>query len=122
MVKLEQTVEFMKNEFLNEEGLLGTAYDADSEGEEGKYYIFEFKDLKEISEIDKYFEISPKGNWENKIILIEKEKPPKRVLDALKQIRLKKKKPTFDSKTQLDLNCLWISSLIAANDILKINT
>ena len=58
--KLEQTVEFMKNEFLNEEGLLGTAYDADSEGEEGKYYIFEFKDLKEISEIDKYFEISPK--------------------------------------------------------------
>ena len=30
--KLEQTVEFMKNEFLNEEGLLGTAYDADSEG------------------------------------------------------------------------------------------
>ena len=58
---------------------------------EGKYYIFEFKDLKEISEIDKYFEISPKGNWENKIILIEKEKPPKRVLDALKQIRLEKK-------------------------------
>ena len=119
--KLEQTVEFMKNEFLNEEGLLGTAYDADSEGEEGKYYIFEFKDLKEISEIDKYFEISPKGNWENKIILIEKEKPPKRVLDALKQIRLKKKKPTFDNKTQLDLNCLWISSLIAANDILPKN-
>ena len=30
--KLEQTVEFMKNEFLNEEGFLGTAYDADSEG------------------------------------------------------------------------------------------
>ena len=52
--------------------------------------------------------------------MIEKEKPPKRVLDALKQIRLKKK-PTFDNKTQLDLNCLWISSLIAANDILPKN-
>ena len=47
----------MKNEFQNEEGLLGTAYDADSEGEEGKYYIFDF-DLKEISDINKYFEIS----------------------------------------------------------------
>ncbi len=119
--KLEQTVEFMKNEFQNEEGLLGTAYDADSEGEEGKYYIFDFDDLKEISDINKYFEISSTGNWENKIILIEKEKPPKKVLDALKQIRLRKKKPTFDNKTQLDLNCLWISSLIAANDILPQN-
>ena len=30
----------------------------------------------------------------------------------------KKKKPFFDNKTQLDLNCLWISSLIAANEVL----
>ena len=31
---------------------------------------------------------------------------------------MKRKKPFFDDKTQLDLNCLWISSLVAANEIL----
>ena len=37
-------------------------------------------------------------------------------------IRSKKKKPFFDSKTQLDLNCLWISALISAHDILPKNS
>ena len=34
------------------------------------------------------------------------------------EIRSKRNKPFFDYKTQLDLNCLWISSLIAADEIL----
>ena len=38
--KLEQTIEFLKKNFLNKEGFLGSAYDADSDGEEGKYYVF----------------------------------------------------------------------------------
>ena len=38
--KLEQTIEFLKKDFLNKEGFLGSAYDADSDGEEGKYYIY----------------------------------------------------------------------------------
>ena len=58
------------------------------------------------------------GNWEKKIILIEKEKPDKEIIKKLLQIRSKRTKPFFDDKTQLDLNCLWISSLVAASDIL----
>ena len=34
------------------------------------------------------------------------------------QIRSKRNKPFFDDKTQLDLNSLWISSLVAANEVL----
>ena len=117
--KLEQTVEFLKNNFINKEGFLGSAFDADSDGKEGKYYIFEYEEIKDLENISKFFEIDPKGNWENKIILIEKEKPPKQLLDKLLEIRSKKKKPFFDDKTQLDLNCLWISSLIAADKILS---
>ena len=116
--KLEQTIEFIKKEFLNENNLLGSAYDADSDGEEGKYYIYHYEEIKNIKDIDDYFELDPKGNWENKTILVEKKKPPKEVLDKLLEIRIKKKKPFFDSKTQLDLNCLWISSLISAHEIL----
>ena len=116
--KLEQTVEFIKKNFLNKEGFLGSAYDADSEGIEGKYYVYKYDEIKNFENIEKYFEIKEEGNWENKIILVEKEKPSKEILDKLFQLRLKRKKPFFDDKTQSDLNCLWISSLITADEIL----
>jgi uncharacterized protein len=116
--KLDQTIEFIKKEFLNKNQLLGSAYDADSDGEEGKYYVYNFDDIKDIKGISDYFQIDVKGNWENKIILVEKKKPPKDFLTRLLKIRLKKNKPFFDDKTQLDLNCLWISGLIAAHKIL----
>ena len=116
--KLEQTVEFLKKNFRNSEGFLGSAYDADSEGEEGKYYVYSFEEIKDFPKIEKYFEIKPEGNWENKIILVEKEKPTEDILNKLLKIRSKREKPFFDDKTQLDLNCLWISSLVTANEIL----
>jgi len=116
--KLEQTIEFLKKNFINNEGFLGSAYDADSDGEEGKYYIYSYNEIKDIESIEKYFELKPEGNWENKIILVEKQKPTEEILKQLLQIRLKRNKPFFDDKTQLDLNSLMISALTAANDIL----
>ena len=119
--KLEQTIEFLKKNFTNKEGFLGSAYDADSEGEEGKYYIYSYSEIKNFKNIEKYFEIKPEGNWENKIILVEKEKPTQEILKKLLQIRMKRKKPFFDDKTQLDLNCIWVSALVAADEILPSN-
>ena len=116
--KLEHTIEFLRQDFANKEGFLGSAYDADSDGEEGKYYVFKYDEIKNLKNIEKYFEIDPKGNWENKIILIEKESPSSEIIKKLLDIRSKRNKPFFDDKTQLDLNCLWISSLVAANEIL----
>jgi len=116
--KLNQTIEFLNKEFLNKDSLLGSAYDADSDGEEGKYYVYNYEEIKEIKNISDYFEINPRGNWESKIILVEKKKPPQEIIDKLLEIRSKKKKPFFDNKTQLDLNCLWISALISAHEIL----
>ena len=49
--------------------------------------------LKNIKDIKDYFEIDEKGNWENKIILVEKKKAPKEVLDKL--LKLGQKKQTF---------------------------
>ena len=116
--KLDQTINFLLKNFVNERGFFGSALDADSDGVEGKYYIFSYDEIKDIVEIDKYFEVKPEGNWENKIILIEKIKPNENTLKKLLEIRSKRNKPFFDDKTQLDLNCLMISALVAANEIL----
>ena len=116
--KLSQTIEFLKKNFLNKEGFLGSAYDADSDGEEGKYYVYNYDEIKDIENIEKYFEIKPEGNWEKKIILIEKKEPNEDIIRRLLKIRSKRKKPFFDDKTQLDLNCLWISALVTASEVL----
>ena len=114
--KIIQTIEFINNNFLKKSNnLLGSAYDADSEGVEGKYYVFSYNELKHIKNLDKYFKIKPEGNWEGKIILQEITPPPDEILNELKKIRLPRKKPFFDNKTQLDLNCLWVSALINAH-------
>ncbi len=116
--KLEQTTEFLKKEFLNKDNLLGTAFDADSEGVEGKYYVYDYFEIKDIENINDYFELKPEGNWEKKTILVEKKLAPKEIIEKLLEIRRKKKKPFFDSKSQLDLNCLWVSALVSVNEVL----
>ena len=49
---------------------------------------------------------------------MKKRHSPKEILEKLLGIRKKRKKPFFDSKSQIDLNCLWISALVAAHEIL----
>ena len=57
------------------EGGFYSAEDADSEGVEGKFYVFEIDEIKEIlGEEDaqlfcKYYNIKPMGNFEGKNIL-----------------------------------------------------
>ena len=128
--KLAQTVEFINKKFKNKEGLLGSAYDADSEGIEGKYYVWDDTELKNVLQKDyeffaRYYDISENGNWEGKNILIEKKlSPTKEDKDKLKTLknkllseREKRSKPFFDEKTQIDLNCYWISTLIFVAEV-----
>ncbi len=120
--KIIQTIDFINKNFINlENKLLGSAYDADSDGEEGKYYVFSYEELKKIKDISQYFDVKPEGNWENKIILREIETPPKSVIFELKKLRERRVKPFFDKKIQLDLNCLWVSALICAEHVLPNN-
>jgi len=128
--KLIQTVEFVNNSFKNKENLLRSAYDADSEGVEGKHYVWDDKELRSVLEKDynlfaQYYDISENGNWEGKNILIEKSiKPTKEENEKLKKIknkllgiREKRPKPFFDDKTQIDLNAYWISTLIFVAEV-----
>jgi len=109
---------------------LGSAYDADTEGVEGKYYVWDDKELRNLLDKDydlfvKYYDISENGNWEGKNILIEKSiKPEKEEYRKLKEIknkllyiREKRSKPFFDDKTQIDLNSYWNSTLVFVAEV-----
>ena len=50
--KLNQTINFINKEFISEDNLLGSAFDADSEGVEGKYYIWKYEELLNILDND----------------------------------------------------------------------
>ena len=117
--KVKQTTNFLLKDFISKDtNLLGSAFDADSEGVEGKYYVYFYEEIKDIKDIDKFFNVKPEGNWEGKIILDELNEPNEEIISKLLELRAKRKKPFFDNKNQLDLNCIWVSALISLNSII----
>ncbi len=122
--KLIQTIQYFNNEFKNKEELYGSAYDADSDGVEGKYYVWSYEELKnllkeDIKLLENKYEISESGNFEGNNILVEKNLIPdedKNNLDQIKNkllnIRRKRIKPFFDDKSQTDLNAYMLQVLL----------
>lgn len=63
-------LDFVAREWFNNKGYFYSAYDADSDGEEGKYYVWKDIDLKEILGNDydlfsKYYLINDRSYWEH---------------------------------------------------------
>lgn len=74
-----QTLEFVERELTSEEGAFYSALDADSEGEEGKFYVWKKEELQSVLGNDfdwvkDYYNINSKGLWEhgNYILLRDK--------------------------------------------------
>jgi uncharacterized protein YyaL (SSP411 family) len=71
---IEETMDFIRRELLHEKHGFYSALDADSEGEEGKFYVWSLAEVRELLSQDTdvfcaYYDISEKGNWEGKNIL-----------------------------------------------------
>jgi uncharacterized protein YyaL (SSP411 family) len=71
---LQKTLDFVLREMTSPEGGFYSAYDADSEGVEGKYYVWKKSEIKEILGSDAdlfclYFDVTDGGNWEGNNIL-----------------------------------------------------
>ena len=80
----QKTALFILREMTSPEGAFYSAKDADSEGEEGKYYLFEPSEIVRVlgekagQEFNRYYDITEKGNFEGKSIpnlLHHAEKP-----------------------------------------------
>jgi uncharacterized protein len=78
---LEETIRFLEKELLHDTGAFYSALDADSEGEEGRFYVFNDGDLNascynkdHSSFIEGTFHLDEKGNWEyNNYILMRRD-------------------------------------------------
>jgi len=70
----EETLDFMVREMHHEEGGFYSSYDADSEGEEGKFYVWSAGEVRSVlqSEANLFmatYDVTDGGNWEGKNIL-----------------------------------------------------
>lgn len=69
-----QTLEFTRRELLSPDNGFYSALDADSEGEEGKFYVWKKEEIDEIlgeeaSLFSAFYDVTPSGNWEHRNIL-----------------------------------------------------
>ncbi len=123
----EKTAEYVLREMTAPEGGFYSAQDADSEGVEGKYYLFEPTELVELlgeqagAEFNRYFDITKKGNFEGKNIpnLLQRDEIHKNMageeLDVHKQkvyeYRKKRYKLHLDDKILTAWNALMIAGM-----------
>jgi uncharacterized protein YyaL (SSP411 family) len=131
-----ETVDFVERELRSPDGGFYSALDADSEGEEGKYYVWQKPEI-DLLLGDKaelfcdYFDVSLTGNWESKNVLrrlkpdneiaqkfnISLEKLNKEIDKAkeiLKNHQSKRVKPGLDDKILTSWNALMITGLVNA--------
>ena len=78
----------MNQELSDPSGSFYSALDADSEGEEGKYYIWSKSELKELEEVDfeflnEVYQINPKGKWENNSYILLRKASDQELAEGL---------------------------------------
>ncbi|WP_084492267.1 thioredoxin domain-containing protein [Leptospira kmetyi] len=128
-------IEYLHRDMRISGGGICSAEDADSEGEEGLFYIWDLAEFREVcgedsSLLEKFWNVTEKGNFEGKNILHESYRSAVAKLDAeeLKRIdaaldrgrkkllerRSKRIRPLRDDKILTSWNGLYIKALVKA--------
>jgi uncharacterized protein YyaL (SSP411 family) len=133
---VKETIAFVKRELTSTEGLFYSALDADSEGEEGLFYVWDYSQLKTLLGDDehffRYFNITEQGNWEagknilhadrsrgvyarhHQLDADQFETTINHALDKLYQARKHRVRPGLDDKALTSWNALMIGGLCEA--------
>ncbi len=132
-----QTLEFIDRELSSPEGAFYSSLDADSEGEEGKFYVWDKKELDDLLGEDTklycdYYQVHSQGNWEHgKNILHRGEKEeqiaskynlsPNQLTDKIAKLnkivlkeREKRIRPGLDDKILASWNGLMLKGYVDA--------
>lgn len=131
------TLSFLQNELMSEQGGFYSSLDADSEGEEGKYYVWTTEEMKAVIKdaettalVEAYFNFTQAGNWEHhKNILhvrqsldeisnklgLSKEDASEKLKIGIKQLhesRSKRIRPGLDDKILCSWNALLLQGIV----------
>lgn len=131
--RVEETVSWLRREMMVEDRAFAAALDADSEGREGAYYVWDMDEITGILRAEdsrrfagQYY-VTPSGNWEGHTILNrlhsaghydEAEEEYFRPLrQKLLSAREKRPRPARDDKVLADWNGLLIEALAFAGQV-----
>jgi uncharacterized protein len=133
---IAETIAFLQRELMHPAGGFYSALDADSEGVEGKFYVWEYDEVKNLLGEDAeiftaYYDIKPGGNWEEKSIprilkpdaaFIKEKGIEESKLEAvinrgkarLMEVRSERIRPGLDDKILIGWNALLSKALCQA--------
>jgi uncharacterized protein len=124
-----RTLDWALREMRGPEGGFASALDADSEGVEGKFYVWTVAELREVlgdlaDEAIAWFGASERGNFEGTNVLTARgpAPPPERadqIRGRLLQAREARVRPGLDDKRLTSWNALMISALADAGAVLE---
>jgi uncharacterized protein YyaL (SSP411 family) len=132
-----ETINFVERELMDHEGGFFSSLDADSEGEEGKFYVFTKEELEHIFGneeplFSKYYHITAAGNWEhgrnilhrrtsdeafareNELELTVLQELVKSWKKKIMAVRMERVRPGLDDKILLGWNALMLRGLTDA--------
>jgi hypothetical protein len=120
-----ETVSWLTAEMTSPEGGFYSALDADSEGEEGKFYTWTYPELKEVlqnstEDVVHYYGATHEGNWEQGRNILKRTSEDSlhpesnKFNELLLEARNKKIKPGLDDKILTGWNAITIQGLTDA--------
>ncbi|HYC18006.1 MAG TPA: thioredoxin domain-containing protein [Pseudolabrys sp.] len=127
--RARETVEWLRREMTTGEGAFAASLDADSDGEEGKFYVWSKNEIIELLGPDAgeffahHYDVTDSGNFEGHNILNRLNNMPRSQaeetrLSSLRQIlldaRAGRMRPGLDDKVLADWNGLMITALVNA--------
>lgn len=125
----KEIADFWHN-FMSKDNLFYSASDADSQGAEGTYFIYEYEEVYNILKENNYkniesildsLSIIPSGNFEGKNIIRFKDTNTLKKFDSIKillaQLRSKREYPFIDTKIQTSWSSMMIKSLFTLGNI-----
>jgi hypothetical protein len=139
---VEETLDYVRREMTAPFGGFYSAQDADSEGGEGRFFVWTEEEIKTILGSDdaalfcRYYDVTPRGNWEHKNILNVTAPPdafaravrmePEAFLERLEAMREKlfaerekRVKPARDEKILVSWNGLMLAAFADAGAVLR---
>ena len=119
-----ETIGWLKREMTNPEGGFYSALDADSEGVEGKFYVWTKSEIDEVlgeesEEFCKIYQVTEQGNWEHGVNILWKNETTMNStqhqnIQILLEKRAERIRPGLDDKILCSWNGLMLNGLVDA--------